>query len=51
MPGYDRRARQIRRMQDRAARRRERAWSRQGAYEVFADWAAGGRERNSPRAA
>ena len=51
MLAYQRRAKRIRRMQDRAARRRERAWARQSAYGLVADWFAGDQDRHSPRAA
>ena len=51
MLAYERRARWIRRMQDRAGRRREREWARQAAFSDSSFWAAGGRDRGSPRAA
>ena len=48
---YERRARWIRRMQDRAARRRERAWAREAAFVASSFWAAPRGDRNTPRAA
>ena len=52
MLAYERRARWIRRMQDRAARRREREWARQAGF--AAAWSCGRRRsrgHGSPRAA
>ncbi len=51
MLAYDRRARWIRRMQDRAARRREREWAREAAYPAASSWTAPGRDQGAPRAA
>ena len=46
MLAYGRRARWIRRMQDRAARRHEREWARQGLAPPVS-WTAPGRDQGS----
>ncbi len=51
MLAYERRARWIRRMQDRASRRREREWARPGALAAAGSWSAPPRDQGSPRAA
>jgi hypothetical protein len=51
MLAYQRRARWIRRMQDRAARRREREWARPDAYAAAGSWSSPHRHQGSPRAA
>jgi hypothetical protein len=48
---YERRARWIRRMQDRAARRRERDWGRLASSPYVWSWDSPGRDEGSPRAA
>ena len=51
MLAYERRARWIRRMQDRAARRREREWARRSGYWAGAAWMAPSSADGSRRAA
>jgi hypothetical protein len=51
MLAYERRARWIRRMQDRAGRRREREWARQAGYSAASSWTAPGRDQGARRAA
>jgi hypothetical protein len=51
MLAYDRRARWIRRMQDRAARRRERERDRHGARPMGSHWMVPGPDQGSSHAA
>ncbi|MBN2114265.1 MAG: hypothetical protein JW785_09085 [Acidimicrobiia bacterium] len=51
MLAYERRARWIRRMQDRAGRRREREWARHAAYAPYSTWVFPTRGDGTARAA
>jgi len=51
MLAYDRRARWIRRMQDRAARRREREWAHQATFSSAVSWGLPLNDQGSRRAA
>ncbi|MFH1331469.1 MAG: hypothetical protein ABIJ48_12595 [Actinomycetota bacterium] len=51
MLAYERRARWIRRMQDRVVRRRERRWAREAGWTAASLWATPVRDGGSRRAA
>jgi len=51
MLAYERRARWIRRMQDRAARRREREWAHRAGYAPYSLWTSAVSGDRTPRAA
>ena len=51
MLAYERRSRWIRRMQDRAARRREREWAQQAGFAAASFWMAPVRDHGTRRAA